>query len=450
MFKYIKGKFVYIVLVSIIAVFSGCSDIDNTGSNTVGSAGGQFVSASVIDDINDSVMLLYVQGGIDATATNAFGYKAVKITYNTVGQNDEAVVASGLLVIPTVSDAYLAYLDSVGKSFSVSMICDNHGTIFTDAEAPTNVEVAGGAPEYTQAILMTGFAGFASILPDYIGYGDSNDVSHPYMLKKASARASLDMIKASIKYMNDTGVLLNYQLFVSGYSQGGYTAMALAEEIEKSYSEVSLKGVAPMAGPHDLEALGDIEIDASHLMQYPAFLGYLADSYSYYNDDINLADFVVETDTTLFHSLFDGSNTNVEIHASLFGVDAQGGMKTYTADSLFTSALITDYASDSNIGITLKNKFRANATYDWTPKTKVNLVHCIDDEIVPASMSQIAYDTFIANGVSSSELTLTSIPTAALSQQIDATHPFVHANCGTEAYGTAVSWFADIRSGVIQ
>ncbi|MDQ7066774.1 MAG: lipase family protein [Sulfurimonas sp.] len=74
---------------------------------------------------------------------------------------------------------------------------------------------------------MTGLAGFASINPDYIGYGASNSVAHPYMLKKASARSSVDMIKASMKYMQDNGIAINHQLYISGYSQGGYTAMAL-------------------------------------------------------------------------------------------------------------------------------------------------------------------------------------------------------------------------------
>lgn len=445
MFTNMKKSGFYIFLSSLLVLFSACSDIDNTDGNVVESGEEQFVSAEVIDDINDSVMLMYVRGGIDANATNAFGYKAVKITYKTKDQNDADVNASGLLVIPTVSDAYSAYLASLGKSFSVSMICENHGSIFTEAEAPTNVELSDGAPNYDIATLMTGFAGFAAIIPDYIGYGVSDAQNHPYMLKKASARASLDMIKASMKYMSDTGVILNYQLYISGYSQGGYTAMALAEEVESSFSTVDLKAIAPMSGPYDLVGLGNIEINASRVMVYPAFLAYLADAYAQAYDDLNLSTLVVENNTTLFHSLFDGSKSGIEIQVAL-GLTDNYGFGTYTADALFKSSFITDY--QNNLNNTFKEKLRENITYDWTPKTRMNLIHCIEDEIIPFSMSQTAYDKFIENGVSSENLTLTPLPTSIISAPTPS-DPFVHSRCGATAYGAAVKWFDDIRAGRI-
>ena len=338
-----KNSSKYLLALSMVAFFSACGTDGNTGANSVENGSAQLVGATVIDDVNAATMLAVVQAKVNPAAINAFAYKAVKITYNTIGQNGEAVVASGLLTIPTPTAAYKAYRESQGESkFSVSMICENHGTIFTNAEAPSNVEVTNGLPDYSTAVLMTGLAGFASINPDYIGYGDSNDVAHPYMLKKASARSSVDMIKASMKYMEENGVVLNHQLYISGYSQGGYNAMALAQSVEDgAITNVTLKGVAPMAGPHDIEALANIEINASHTMVYPAFLGYLADSYSYYNNDINLSDIAVLADTTAFHNLFDGSNINVAIHMGLNLVtDARGGFNHQLANTLFKNSFI--------------------------------------------------------------------------------------------------------------
>jgi hypothetical protein len=441
MYKQIKRGSFQFLLMALLVNFTGCGDIENTDSNVVGN---NFVSAEVIDDINTSVMLNVVKSAIDSTATNAFGYKAVKINYKTEDQSGKSVTASGLLVIPTASDAYQAYLASVGKAFSVSMICDNHGTIFTDAEAPSNVEVFNGMPDYSLAVLMTGYAGFASVLPDYIGYGTSNAENHPYMLKKASAKASLDMIRASQRYMTDNNIVFNGQLYISGYSQGGHTAMALAEDIETNHNnEFTLKGVAPMAGPHDLEALGDIELDASHTMMYPAFLGYLADSYSQAYSNIDLSDVVNETNTTMYHSLFDGSKTNVEIHAAL-GLTINYGFGVYTADTLFKTSLIDDYQNSLNAGLALREKFVENSTYDWVPQTKMNLIHCVDDEIIPFSMSQNAYDNFLLNGANFTDMTLTPIPTSAITVTT-----FVHAGCANTAYGAAVTWFNAIRNGDI-
>jgi len=206
-----------------------------------------------------------------------------------------------------------------------------------------------------------------------------------------------------------------------------------------------------LAGPHDLEAFGDIEIDASHTMMYPAFLAYLTDAYTETYSDLELTDIVNETDTAMYHSLFDGSYLNAEIHAAL-GLTANYGFGTYTADALFKIGFIDDYKNGINGGAALRARYVENSTYDWAPETKVNLVHCVDDEIVPFSMSQIAYDKFLENGVSSDNLTLTPLPTALIDINTPATadNPFLHGRCANTAYGAAISWFADIRSGVIQ
>ncbi len=444
MFKDIKKSSLSLILVSSLAFFAGCSDIDNTGENTVGN---NLVSAEVIDDINASVMLSVVQATIKPDANNAFGYKAVKINYNTVDEMGEDVEASGLLVIPTATPEYQAYRAAMGmQPFSVSMICDNHGTAFLDAEVPSNVEVSNYMPDYPQAVLMTGLAGFAAVLPDYVGYGTSIDSNHPYMLKEASARASLDMIRASVRYMTDTNVVFNTQLYVSGYSQGGFNAMALTQDIEENHNdEFTLMAMAPMAGPYDLVAFGDRTIDASHVMRIPAFLGYVADSYSIAYDDLNLTDLVNETNTTMYHSLFDGTKSSAVIQMSL-GLTDNYGYMSYTSDALMKISLIDDYQNDLNTGLALKNRYAENSTYDWAPKTKVNLIHCVDDEVIPFSMSQTAYDTFTANG--SENITLSPIPSSMIppATELD---PFVHTRCASTAYGASVEWFAAIRNGDI-
>ena len=458
MLKHIKKNSLSIALISSLAFFAGCSDIENDGANIIESGETQLVSGVVVEDINASTMLPFAQAVAASkgeTTDVSFGYKSVKITYNTKGQNDEDIVASGLLIIPTATDAYQASRVANGEDpYTVSMINDNHGTIFTNADAPSSSIVLMDDPTAMTAeeqlyATMVSYAGFAAIIPDYIGYGESNDEAHPYMLKKASARASLDMIKASMKYMNDNGIAINYQLYISGYSQGGYTTMALAEEIETNgFSEnVTLMGVAPMAAPSSLTDLADIELVDAHTMEYPAFLAYLADSYSYFYDDINLSEAVLYPDADTFHSFFDGSKSNVEIHVNLGLTDYPAdpltdyGFKSHTANELFKTDFMSDYQENANN--TLRVNLEANNVDDWTPKTPMNLIHCVDDEIIPFSMSQNVYSTFTDNDVN---VTLSPIPTAYLSQQQDALNPFIHANCAKEAYGVAITWFDSIRT----
>ena len=441
-----KNASKYLISISALALLSACGTDGNSGVNSVENGSTQLLSATVIDDVNASVMLQIVKG-IKPDAVNAFGYKAVKISYMTVGQDDQAVKASGLLVIPTATAEYQAYRASQNLlPFSVSMICDNHGTIFLNSEAPTKVEVADGMPNYPLAVSMTGLAGFAGIYPDYVGFGDSNTTVHPYILKKAAAQNAVDMIKASMNYMESNGIALNHQLYVTGYSEGGYNAMATAQSIENgAIANVNLMGVAPMAGPYNVEDLANREINASHTMVYPAFLGDLTYSYAHYYDDVNLEDIAVPS-LAQFQLAFNGYNDTVPIHVilGLANGTTDYGFYTHTADALFKSSFISEYQNDLNN--VMRQKFIENNLDTWTPKSKMNFIQCLDDEIIPFSESNNTYNLFKSKGA---DVTLTGIPTSILFQQQDTMHPFIHANCGREAYGAAVQWFDAIRQGKI-
>ena len=443
--KYLKKSAVYGLSLSLVGFVSACGVSGNDDADSVSAGLNNLLKATVIDDINASVMLQVVKKSINPLAGNAFGYKAVKISYNTVNEDGSPIVASGLLVIPTATAQYQQYRLSQGKQpFSVSMLCNNHGTIFLNSDAPSNVEISNGLPDYPQAVLMTGYAGFAAIYPDYIGFGDSNATVHPYIMKKASAEASLDMIKASMEYMQENNIVLNYQLYISGYSEGGYVAMATAQKVENELGSVNLMGVAPMAGPYNVEALGDVDLNATQKMAYPAFLADLAYSYSHYYSDVNLSDIAIPS-LAKFQLAFNGENDTVSIQTILGVANPSAGdygFYTHTTNELFKDSFISDYQNNQNN--IMRQKFDANSLDNWTPRSKMNLIQCVDDEIIPFSESNNTYNKFKANGA---DVTLTPIPTLLLSQQKDATHPFVHANCAKEAYGAAVTWFDAIRNG---
>ncbi len=429
--------FLTFLAVSFMLLLSGCGGgYGNEGANSVG---GTLEKATPIKDINNSTMLSIVnKTPYGKNAKIAFGCKTVKITYKTKDINGKDINASGLLVLPIAPTGL--------TDFSVSLICDNHGTIFLNSEAPSIAEEKYGISKNPLAILMTGYAGFAVAMPDYVGYGDSKGAVHPYILK-SSAQASLDMIRASIKYMTDHQVLFNGQLFISGYSEGGYVTMALAKDIEEHHaSEFHLKGVAPMAGPYDVEALGAYDLNASMKMVYPAFLAEIAYSYSKAYDDINISDLVVKP--TVFENipLFGGDYDTVPIHVVLGLADPSKGdygFYTHYTNELFKDSFINDYQTNMNNPVRVA--FAKNSVYNWTPKSKINLIQCVDDEIIPYKIETLkTYQTFMANGAQ--DVNITPIPSSMIAPK-SKTEPFVHQRCAPVAYGAAVKWFADIRSG---
>ena len=67
---------------------------------------------------------------------------------------------------------------------------------------------------------------------------------------------------------------------------------------------------------------------------------------------------------------------------------------------------IQDFEENENHPLRLA--LQENNLYDWTPQSTMHIIHGLADELVPFENSQLAYDTFIANGAE--DVTLTPIP----------------------------------------
>src|SRR5690606_3789760 len=148
-----------------------------------------------------------------------------------------------------------------------------HGTTFRKEDAPSVSEQFTGL-EYFAAV------GYIAIMPDYIGFGASSDIFHPYYDKKHAASAVIDMIHSVKEFLNEKNILYTEQLFLAGYSEGGYVTLAAAKEIEENPNHgLTITAVAAGAGGYDL--LNMLESITSHsYYSYPAYLAYVLMSYN--------------------------------------------------------------------------------------------------------------------------------------------------------------------------
>ena len=420
--------------VSLTALLlSGCG-IDNTDENVVGN------NLLVTEQTFTPTMTL-PQAALGATALA--GIKSYKINYMTTDASGNDVKASGLITIPDLTqDFFTAYknnmipgLDNPTKSdFTFSIVSDQHGTIFTNAESPSNTTPATIADNNPLAIAFSASALFITVQPDYLGYGDSN-VSHPFILEKTLANSTVDMIKAAISFTNQAGLPTNGQVFLSGYSEGGYATMAAAKEIQANHPDIHLMAVAPMAGPYDVEqmAIGTLSAD---MMAFPPFLAYLAHAYAKKYDDVTITDIVNAPYVSMLSTLFDGEHTGTEIYGALPNV-FNGGQET---DKLF----VPSYSDDiiGNPDNAMRVRFAENSVIDWTPKMPMKLYHCTNDMIIPYTMSTLAHTSFTDSGSTSVELAPINSIDTNLSNPTQ-----VHAECAPAAYAQVVPWFAAIRKG---
>lgn len=403
-----------VILLSLLFL-NACGELDKPQNENV--AGGEVVVDIDGASIKQSLMDKNTSG-IDENTT-VYGYKAYKIPYKTTDEEGNSVDVSGLMVIPTG-------LPEKVEALGLSMVSDGHGTIFANSEAPTQIAKNTSTPDGSAVILTSLFA-FATLQADYIGFGDSSSHYHPFILKKSLANTSIDFIKAVKVFAENNKIMLNGQLFLTGYSEGGYTAMATLEQIEKE-EELSVTLSAPMAGPYALELMS-MTILNTDTLSVPSFMANLGYAYSIaYDEDI--ASIVNEPYASSLETLFDGKHLQEVIDAEL---------TTVTKD-LFDNTFITQTLIDSTFWF--RQAMIANSVHAWTPKSPLRLVHCEGDEVIPYTISELTQSTM--NVMGASDVALIPVETT-LSIPV----PLGHVACATFAYSLTGTMFADIRKQTI-
>src|SRR5580700_7514239 len=168
------------------------------------------------------------------------------IEYATVGGANEPTSASAALLVPTGFGA-----NCTGAR---PIVLYAHGTTTDRAFNMTNMQ------NFETLFLAALFAsqGYIVVAPNYAGYDTSTLDYHPYLIADQQSKDMIDALTAartalplvSATFTQDSG-----QLFITGYSQGGYVAMATHRAMQAAGMKVTAS--APMSGPYALAALVD-------------------------------------------------------------------------------------------------------------------------------------------------------------------------------------------------
>ncbi len=411
-----------LVLAVSVLFFVGCGDLEQPANEQV--SGGEIVVDLDGESIKGNLIAAGAPG-IDESTT-VYGYKAYKIPYTTTDEEGNSVEVSGLMVIPT------GVPEAVNQA-GLSLVSDSHGTIFANAEAPTAIAGSTNSPDGSSVILTSLFA-FVTLQADYIGFGDSSEHYHPFILKKSLANATADFIVAAKEFAVNNAINLNGQLFLTGYSEGGYAAMAALEKIEQE-GELQVTMAAPMAGPYAVEAMA-MGVLSQPTIAVPSFMANIA--YAYTNAyDTDIASVVNEPYASKLEDLFDGSKTRSQIDPELTTV-------TTGPEGLFNPTFVNDFFADPES--CCRTSLRNNDVHTWVPETAVRLVHCLGDDVIPYAISELAEGTMLQMGATNValvpvEATITKDPLTALR--------YGHADCGPVAYGVAATMFAATRKATI-
>src|SRR5258708_8622399 len=168
------------------------------------------------------------------------------IEYETVGGAGEATTASAVFMVPTGPGA--------NCTGSRPMVLYAHGTT-TDRDY--NMADLQNAETLSLAALFAS-QGYIVVAPNYAGYDTSTLPYHPYLIAGQQSKDMIDALTAArtaLPLASLTTVKDNGQLFITGYSQACYVAIATHRAMQAAGMKVTAS--APRAGPYALVAFVD-------------------------------------------------------------------------------------------------------------------------------------------------------------------------------------------------
>ncbi len=425
MVAHINAKLILLIALGA-SLLAGCGGGNDSNQNILGSSSSSGASSQAPGTLlqNPPVMLssnsaaqLLAQVTTDAGA-QSFGTQVLAqvlalagtptcdvqvfhIEYYTVGGANEATTASGALMVP-----------SGGASCQGPrpIVLYAHGT---STERDFNIADLTNQQNAEGILLAVFFAarGYIVVAPNYAGYDTSSLTYHPFLVATQQSTDMIDALKAARSALiANSQISDNGQLFITGYSQGGYVAMATHRAMQAAGMTVT--AAAPMSGPYALAAFVDAEFEGEVSGGAPVvatllFTGY---QHSYGNIYANATDIFAPQYAPGISTLFPSSMTRSQIYAadllpqfalfdsapptaeyaditpatapaSLAPVFAQG----FGADGLITNAYRLSYLEDAQAhpdggfpamgndlpaaasGLPLRQALKLNDLRSWTP-----------------------------------------------------------------------------------
>jgi hypothetical protein len=305
----------------------------------------------------------------------------------------ESIIASGLICIPLFDNTF-------------PFLSFQNGTNTCNSNTPS----FNPDDQFYSLISVMAGAGYVIIIPDYIGFGASEDILHLYHHKASNNDAVLDMLRAASEFVNSDFIdaSVSTDLFLMGYSQGGWASMSVLEEIEKvKNSEFTVKAAACGAGAYNLTAISEhiIGLDS---YESPHYLPYFIESRRKSNIISNpLTDFFKEPYANTIPDLFGGLYCNDEVIASL----------TTDIDALLTDDLLLGFQNDNKFSV-LRTELELNSIQPWDIMSDVRFFCSVDDKSVPFEQTQYFYSELSNMSSTESEYSLIEISSKSHNEAI--------------------------------
>ena len=297
--------------------------------------------------------------------------RVYSLTYRTHTPEGQETTASGAVLVPVATTA-------------LPVLSYQHGTLVPSSENQAPSYYAQGSDVWSIVSILAS-TGYVVSAPDYLGYGASKALPHPYEHAASLASTSADMLRATREFCAQQKVSVNQKNFLLGYSEGGYATMALHKLLQEKYATtLPVAASAPGAGAYHKSAF------AKYILQSTQPLSFLS-TYVW----------VLRTYDRVYALNRPYSFYYQEPYATQLQADPFGPVPSQ-ASQLFAASFRQAVLNDSDVA--LSKTLTDNDIYDWQPTAPVALFHGTADDYVPFFNSQDAYDAMQKRGATQVEL----------------------------------------------
>lgn len=297
--------------------------------------------------------------------------KVYRLTYRTRTPEGQETTASGAVLVPVASQA-------------LPVLSYQHGTLSPSSENQAPSYYAPGSDVWSIVSILAS-TGYVVSAPDYLGYGTSKALPHPYEHAASLASASADMLRAAREFCKQQRISVNQKNFLLGYSEGGYATMALHKLLQEKYAtDLPVAASAPGAGAYHKTAFARYILNATQPLNFLSTYVWVLRTY----------DRVYALNRP--YSFYYQEPYATQLQANPFGaVPSQ-------QSQLFATGFRQAVLNDSDAALT--NSLADNDIYDWKPTAPLALFHGTADDYVPFFNSQDAYDAMQKRGATQVEL----------------------------------------------
>jgi dienelactone hydrolase len=201
------------------------------------------------------------------------------LTYHTSDPKGNITPASGALMVPSGGSGSAC---TGGRPVVVYA----HGTS-TDRTLDLAQLNSGNSGEGVLLAAVFAAEGYIVVAPNYLGYDTSTLSYHPYLIAEQQSKEMIDAVTAgrtALPTADAPSSTDGGKLFVTGYSEGGYVAMATHSAMQSAGMTVTAS--APMSGPYTLSAFGDAVFEGQVNASGPLNFALLVPSYQNVYGDI--------------------------------------------------------------------------------------------------------------------------------------------------------------------